>query len=256
MKKSVLAIAAHPDDIEFCMAGTLMRLIDRGWEAHYFNVANGCCGSTTLSRQECANVRLEEAQKAASLLEATFYPPIRNDLEIFYDLGTVQQVAAVLRQATPQIVLTHATVDYMEDHQNTARLAVTAAFSHGMANFETNPEQPIFEHDLAIYHAQPHGNRTPLKKLSTPEIAVDVSDLLDKKKELLACHASQDNWLDASQGMSSYLGSMQKLNAEVGAMSKLYAFAEGWTQHLHLGFAKNADYNPLLEAIPDHATRL
>ena len=42
---TALAIAAHPDDIEFVMAGTLLRLAETGWSIHYFNIANGCCGS-------------------------------------------------------------------------------------------------------------------------------------------------------------------------------------------------------------------
>jgi LmbE family N-acetylglucosaminyl deacetylase len=41
----VLAAAAHPDDIEFMMAGTLLRLKDAGCEIHLWNLANGCCGS-------------------------------------------------------------------------------------------------------------------------------------------------------------------------------------------------------------------
>ncbi|MFM8323699.1 MAG: PIG-L family deacetylase, partial [Pirellulaceae bacterium] len=45
MNRSVLAIAAHPDDIEFVMSGTLMHLVELGWKAHYLNIANGYCGS-------------------------------------------------------------------------------------------------------------------------------------------------------------------------------------------------------------------
>jgi LmbE family N-acetylglucosaminyl deacetylase len=41
----VLAAAAHPDDIEFMMAGTLLRLKDAGCEIHLWNLANGCYGS-------------------------------------------------------------------------------------------------------------------------------------------------------------------------------------------------------------------
>ena len=44
-KPVVLAAVAHPDDIEFTMAGTLLRLRDRGWQIHYMNIANGSCGT-------------------------------------------------------------------------------------------------------------------------------------------------------------------------------------------------------------------
>ncbi|MCA9133836.1 MAG: PIG-L family deacetylase, partial [Planctomycetales bacterium] len=110
---AVLAIAAHPDDIEFVMAGTLLQLAQRGWQVHYFNVANGCCGSKSLGREQCAALRLKEAQQAASLIPATFYPPICDDLDVFYTRQPLAQVSAVVRRAKPQIVLTHAPIDYM-----------------------------------------------------------------------------------------------------------------------------------------------
>ena len=124
MQPSVLAIAAHPDDIEFVMAGTLLRLAQAGWQVHYFNIANGCCGSQQLNREECAAVRLQEAARAAAAIPAEFYPPICNDLEIFYDHATHARVTSIVRRVRPSMILTHALSDYMEDHQNAARLAV------------------------------------------------------------------------------------------------------------------------------------
>lgn len=250
MRKSVLAIAAHPDDIEFVMAGTLLRLVELGWEAHYFNVANGCCGSTKLGRVECAAVRLQEAMLAAGKLPAKFYAPICDDLELFYNRENHQKVAAVVREAKPSIVLTHALSDYMEDHQNAARLAVSGTFVRSMPNFETAPSIPHFEGDVAIYHAQPHGNRDPLGNKVTPRLFVDVTKFAKQKRELLECHASQNAWLDESQGMSSYVATMEKLNSEVGQMSTTgFDLAEGWTPHLHLGFAASGDFDPLSDAL-------
>lgn len=248
MQPSVLAIAAHPDDIEFAMAGTLLRLAKRGWKVHYFNIANGCCGSNQLAREEAAAVRLQEAQQAASLIPASFYPPIRNDMEVFYDQPTHAAVAAVVRQAQPSIILTHALSDYMEDHQNAARLAVGGAFVRGMPNFRCEPETPIYEEEVAVYHAQPHGNRDPLGQLVRPSYYVDVTDCMAQKRQLLAAHASQGSWLDESQKMSSYLQSMEDLNREVGNLSRVYQFAEGWRRHIHLGLSAT-DFDPLAQAL-------
>lgn len=245
---SVLAIAAHPDDIEFVMAGTLMRLASCGWQVHYFNVANGCCGSMDLNREQCAAVRLQEAQAAAALIPATFYPPICDDLDIFYTRETLSQVAAVVRQAKPRIVLTHALVDYMEDHQNAARLAVGGAFTRGMPHYFTNPEVENYAEDVAVYHAQPHGNRTPLGELVVPTHFVNVSDLLERKREMLSAHASQSQWLDDTQRISSYLTAMQDLNREVGRLSGSFDLAEGWRQHIHLGLSRPG-FDPLRDAL-------
>jgi len=60
--------------------------------------------------------------------------------------------------------------------------------------------------------------------------------VIDRKAAMLACHASQKAWLDATQGLDSYLQTMKDLSAEVGQMSGRYAYAEGWRRHLHLGF--------------------
>lgn len=248
---SVLAVAAHPDDIEFVMAGTLLQLAARGWSVHYFNIANGCCGSMTLDRENCAVTRLQEAQRAAALIPAKFYPPICDDLEIFYDRKTLQKVASVVRQAKPKIVLTHALSDYMEDHQNAARLAVSAAFVRGMPNYLSLPELPSCDQDVAVYHAQPHGNRTPMGEVVYPQLCVDVSGLSSRKQELLLAHASQAQWLDDTQGMSSYLSAMLELNREVGRMSGKFELAEGWRRHLHLGLSASEQFDPLYDALSD-----
>lgn len=250
---SVLAIAAHPDDIEFVMAGTLLRLAERGWDLHYFNIANGCYGSMTLPKESCARARLEEARRAAELLGAHFYPPICEDLAIFYTAELLAQVSAVVRMAKPSIVLTHALVDYMEDHQNAARLATTAAFSRAMPNYRSQPDIPTYADDVTVYHAQPHGNCTPMGQPVTPTHYVDVSDLLPRKAQLLLAHASQAEWLDQTQGLNSYVATMEELNRQVGAMSQQYAAAEGWRRHLHLGLCR-PDADPLVAALGSHCT--
>lgn len=244
----VLAIAAHPDDIEFVMAGTLMQLQRRGWQAHYFNIANGCCGSKSLDRTQAAAVRLAEAQQAATLVPAVFHPPVCDDLDIFYERETLAQVAAVVRRAKPSIVLTHSLVDYMEDHQNAARLAVTAAFSRGMPNYLTQPTVEPYDTEIAVYHAQPHGNRTSMGEVVQPTHFVDIGELLERKREMLAAHASQDEWLDATQQISSYLATMEELNRQVGQLSGRFELAEGWRQHLHLGFSSEG-FDPLTQAL-------
>ena len=89
--KTAFAICAHPDDIEFLMSGTMMRLADAGYKLHYMNVANGCCGSTVHSAEETARVRLAESQAAAEFVGAIFHPPLCNDLEIFYQQEILEQ---------------------------------------------------------------------------------------------------------------------------------------------------------------------
>jgi len=245
---TAFAIAAHPDDIEFVMAGTLILLRDAGWQIHYMNVANGCCGSTEWSATHTAEVRAREGLAAADLIRAEFHPSLVNDLEIFYNDETLKRLAAIVREVAPQIILTHAPVDYMEDHINTCRLALSAAFTRGMPNYPTIPPREPITGPVTVYHAQPHGNRDPLGAVIRPAMFVDISSVLEEKTKMLACHKSQKQWLDTSQGMDSYLEAMKSTGREVGSMSGRYEFAEGWRKHLHLGFCEATD-DPLADAL-------
>jgi LmbE family N-acetylglucosaminyl deacetylase len=256
MPKTAIAIAAHPDDIEFFMSGTLMRLKDAGYEIHYMNVADGCCGSMQLSREEIARIRRLEAMDAAASIGAVFHESLVPDAEIFYEKPLLARVASVVRAVSPQIVLTHAPADYMEDHMNTSRLVVTAAFCRAMPNFPVDPPRKPVAGKVTVYHAQPYGNRDPLGELVTPPLFVDVSDLVERKVDMLARHKSQRDWLDESQGLDSYLEKMKQLGAEVAAMSSFdVKYAEGWRKHLHLGFCDPED-DPLFDALGAHMYRV
>lgn len=247
---SVIAIAAHPDDIEFVMAGTMLHLKARGWDLHYMNICDGSKGSTQLDPETCAATRLREAQKAAELLGAQFYEPIGRDMELHYSTELVRHVAAVVRQSKASVVLTHAPVDYMEDHEFACRLAVSAAFAHGMPNFETvPPSEPYFD-PVTIYHAQPHGNRTPMGNRVRPHFWVNTTAVMQQKETALAAHACQQEWLDSSQGMNSYLKTMWDLGADSGTLSGKYPYAEGWRRREHWGFC-DADDDPLRDALHD-----
>lgn len=245
---SALAIAAHPDDIEFVMAGTLLLLRDAGWDIHYMNVSSGDLGSMQMDLDETARVRLVEAQRAAETLGAKWHAPVSNDLQIFYDDRTLRAVAAVVREVAPTVVLTHSPQDYMEDHMNVSRLAVTAAFARGMPNYLTLPDRAPAEGPVTVYHANPHGLRDGLRRRIIPGAFVDTSRVHECKRAALACHASQKEWLDATQGMDSYLVAMDNFSQEVGVLSGGFHHAEGWRRHSHLGFC-SAEADPLSEAL-------
>lgn len=245
---TVLALAAHPDDIEYVMAGTLLRLRECGWEAHYFNLCRGNCGSLEMDATATASARLLEAREAASLLGATFHPPIADDLELVYSVPLLRQVTSVMRAVNPSVVLTHAPVDYMEDHMTASRLAVTAAFSKNIPNFESVPAHCGVPGDVVVYHAMPHGLRGPLRERIEPDVFVDTSAVHERKLAALACHRSQQGWLAASQGMNSYLQAMDDMSREMGRRSGRWQHAEGWRRHLHLGMSGN-DWDPMGEML-------
>lgn len=247
---SALAIFAHPDDIEFVAAGTLLLLKEKGWNIHYMNLTGGDLGSLEHDRDETRRIRIQEGKEAAELLGATFHDPICNDLEIGYELNTIRRIAAVIRKSDPTIILTHALSDYMVDHETTAKLTVSSAFVKGMPNYETDPPLPAVSTNTTLYHAMPHGLQTPMRQKVRAGLYVDTTSVHSTKREALAAHKSQKDFLDATQGMDSYLVTMDELSKGVGNLSGRYEFAEGWRRHLHLGFSSE-EQDPLADALKD-----
>lgn len=246
--KTAIAIGAHPDDIEFYMAGTLLLLKQAGWEIHYFNIANGSCGSQQYNARQARAIRRAEARRAARVLGANWHASLCEDLEIFYELKLLRRVTAVIREVKPNVILTHPPVDYMEDHTNTCRLVVTAAFAHAMPNFRSIPPRPTADYDVTIYHAIPHSLRDPLRQLVVPETFVNTTSVQAIKRAALAEHQSQQAWLVASQGMNSFIAKADEDGRLVGRLSKRFKFAEGWRRHLHYGFSVE-EADPLREAL-------
>jgi LmbE family N-acetylglucosaminyl deacetylase len=247
-ERSAIAIAAHPDDIEFVMGGTLCLLREAGYRTHYLNVATGSCGSLQHGPAALRRIRRGEAQAAAKILGAEFHESGADDLEIVYSIPLLRWLSAVIRKVRPSIVLTHSPLDYMEDHTNTCRLAVSATFTRGIPNFVTRPRVSAWSGEATIYHAMPHGFCDGLRRRIVPGVFVDTTSVHEKKFNALACHQSQHGWLKASQGMNSYLRQMEDMARKLGRMSRRFRVAEGWRRHSHMGFcAEGAD--PLRDAL-------
>ncbi len=247
--RTAMAIAAHPDDIEFMMAGTLLLLKERGWKIHCLVLSNGDCGTPNESRRSIIAKRLKEAKASFDMAGFVFHKPFVGDLEIFYSKKLLARVIAEVRLAKPSMVLTQSLTDYMEDHDATARLAAMAAFCRGMNNIYCTPKRPPFGGDCAVYHALPHGLHDNMRRPVQPELVVNVESVFPLKRAMLDCHASQKLWLDVSQGMDAYLKVQEEMAREVGKMSGKYRLAEGWLRHNHLAFTKDGSADPLAEAL-------
>ena len=255
MSKAAFAIAAHPDDIEFTMAGTLIMLKKAGYEIHYMNIANGSLGSKLHDRATTAKIRRDEAKAAAALIGAVYHESICEDVEIFYTKELYSALVPEVREADPEIILTHIPGDYMEDHVNAARLAVSAAFFRGMPNCAcTRYVEPV-DTEVAIYHAMPHGLLDQLNRPIKPELLVNTQETIDIQKDMLRCHRSQKEWLDVTQGLDVYLKGIDERAASGAAASGgKFTAAEGWIQHNPQGFS-SPGFNPLADALKENCMR-
>jgi LmbE family N-acetylglucosaminyl deacetylase len=94
----------------------------------------------------------------------------------------------------------------------------------------------------------PHGLCDGLRRKVVPGAFVDTATVQERKLAALACHESQHGWLQASQGMNSYLRQMEETARRLGAMSRRFQVAEGWRRHSHMGFGA-PDSDPLRDAL-------
>jgi LmbE family N-acetylglucosaminyl deacetylase len=140
---TVLAVHAHPDDIETLAAGTLALLARRGVTVAIATLTAGECGSVHNNPEETARTRRGEASVAASLIGATYHCLGLPDLGVFNDDDARRAVTELLRQVRPDIVLGAAPADYHPDHEAASVLTRDACFAASVPGYHTGPAAPL-----------------------------------------------------------------------------------------------------------------
>jgi LmbE family N-acetylglucosaminyl deacetylase len=228
----ILALHAHPDDVEFQCAGTLALLKQRGCEIAIATMTPGDCGSAELPPDEIAAVRREEASNAATLLGADYICLEFRDLCIVQDNDGRRRVTEALRRARPDIVLTAPPVDYMSDHEMTSRLVRDAGFNSTVPNYSTHQWDPAppLEKIPHLYFVDPLEGTDPFGGPIVPEFIIDISETFELKMQMLTCHDSQRSWLRRQHGIDEYLHNGERWSAARGAEIGT-AYGEGFTQY-------------------------
>ena len=237
INNTILAIVAHPDDAEILCAGTLALLKDRGWHIELATMTPGDCGTTTRSRSEISTIRKAEATKAAALLEANYTCLECDDVFVLYDRETILKTIALIRKTRPKIVLTMSPSCYMVDHEMTSKLVQTACFSAGIVNITTEQIEPFF-YTPYLYYMDPLEGKDKFGQQIKPGFIIDISSKIQVKEQMLACHASQRDWLRDHHGMDEYIIAMKSFSAIRG--SQIAApYAEGFRQHIGHAFPQD-----------------
>jgi LmbE family N-acetylglucosaminyl deacetylase len=224
-----LAFMAHPDDAEFLCAGTLIRLAAAGWEIHIATCAPGDCGTAVENRWDISSIRTKEAAKAAAVIGGTYHCLDERDGFIVYDKSSLHKTYDLFRRIAPSLVFAHAAKDYMMDHEQASLLARAASFLYAGPNVSTLPvrEGSCIPH---LYYCDPLEAIDPLGRPVEPTTVIDITAQLEKKAEMLSCHASQRQWLLSHHGLDEYLDSMKRHAALRGKQAGVAA-AEAFVQH-------------------------
>jgi N-acetylglucosamine malate deacetylase 1 len=216
--RRILAIHAHPDDVEVLGAGTLALLAGGGNHVTIVTMTAGDCGSVEMDLAETARVRQKEAAAAAAIIGADYHCAGFGDLCVFNDDASRRRTTELIRAAKPDIVITASPADYHPDHEATSMLVRDALFASSVPNYKTGPAAALaaIPH---LYFMDPIEGRDRSGIRITPDFGVDITAQFETKSKMLAAHASQRNWVLKQHGIDDYMLSMKKWSAKRGTCS-------------------------------------
>jgi N-acetylglucosamine malate deacetylase 1 len=222
----ILAIHAHPDDIEILAAGALSHLIDRGHQVTIVTMTPGDCGTKDYPPEEISAIRRGEAAKAAAMIGAEYICAEFRDLAIFNDDPSRRRITELLRETQPDIVMAPSPVDYHCDHEATSLLVRDACFAAPAPNYQSGSAAPLraIPH---LYFMDPDEGRDRDGNIVKPHFVVDVTKHIERKTQMLACHESQRKWLQQHHNMDNYLETMHAWSHDRGQLAG-FEYGEGF----------------------------
>lgn len=190
---NILAIGAHPDDIEILCGGTLALYAEQGHSIFMAVATDGSVGTPDLTKAEIAEIRKQEQEKAAALLGATLIWMGFEDEWLFNDRTTRTFFLDAIRQADPDIMFVHSPNDYIADHRIASQIAVDCRIPASVRLVETT--LPACRRIPQVFFMD-----TVAGIDFTPEHYVDITKVLPRKVSMLACHQSQEVWMREAYG--------------------------------------------------------
>lgn len=190
----ILAVGAHPDDVEIHCGGTLALYAKMGHKIMICHVTNGDKGHIHIPPNELSEKRKEEARKAASYIDAEIFSLDLPDGDVFYDRETRIVVINMLRQANADIILTHWSENYHPDHFATSLLVCNSTYISTLPHYKTDYEHCI-KHPRVYYMDVEHD------LLNESAEYVNITSVMETKRRMLLSHDSQISWLKEHDGV-------------------------------------------------------
>lgn len=217
----ILAIHAHPDDVEILAGGTMVLLASPEHEITIATLTPGDCGSTEHRPEEIAAIRRREARASAALIGASYLCAEFRDMAVFNDDASRRRVTELLRRVQPELVLTASPTDYMADHEAASALVRDCCFVAPVPNYVTgaqNPAPPLaaIPH---LYFMDPVAGADRDGAVVAPDFVIDVETVFPRKQRMLAQHRSQREWLARHHGVDDYLLQMERWTRLRGALA-------------------------------------
>lgn len=230
MKLDLLAIGAHPDDIEISCCGTLLHHIALGHKVGILDLTQGELGT-----RGNAELRLQEAAQASKLLGAA----VRGNLKLpdgffEYNQANLLAIIEIVRLFRPRLVLANSVSDRHPDHGRAAKLAADACYYAGLPKIETHWDgspQAAWR-PQAVYHYIQDQNLVP-------DFVVDISPYMERKLQIIQTYASQfynpnSNEPDTPISGKDFLEFIRAKNRSYGRAAG-FEYAEGFTANRSIG---------------------
>ncbi|WKS95081.1 bacillithiol biosynthesis deacetylase BshB1 [Riemerella columbina] len=231
-KVDILAIGAHPDDVELGCGGTLAKLIAEGKSVAVVDLTEGELGT-----RGTRETRAEEAQNASKILGITHRENLKMKDGFLTNSEEYQmRIVTMIRKYQPTLVLANAIDDRHPDHAKAAKLVSDACFLSGLVKIKTEAEDGSSQQAWRPKHLFHYIQWKSIE----PDFVVDISEFMDKKIE--ACLAYKTQFYDPKSkepvtpiATKNFLESLTYRAQDLGRLSGV-AYAEGFTTEKLIAF--------------------
>jgi LmbE family N-acetylglucosaminyl deacetylase len=183
---NILAIGAHPDDIEILCAGTLALYAQAKHNVTIAVFTDGSMGDVHIPPAKLAKIRHKEQQAAADIIGARLLWPAITDEHVFPNEAQRRVMIDLLREADPDVIFTHSPSDYHPDHRYLAQLVFDSHFQKGLPHIPNQSQPACRFGETQVYYMDNIGGIGFL-----PTEYVDITPVMETKLRMLRCHKSQ-----------------------------------------------------------------
>ena len=220
---NILCVVAHPDDTEILCAGTLIRYAKKGHQVTIAVFTDGSMGDAVVAPAELKKIREAETCAAAAVIGAKVIWGGVMDEHVFPDREQRLIMIDILREADPDVIFTHSPNDYHPDHRYVGQLVFDAYFQKGLPHIPGQALPACRFGQSQVYFMDNLGGIGFL-----PTEYVDITEVFEIKKEMLACHKSQFKAMQ--QLANTNLFDMIEVQARFRGLAAGCRYAEGFTR--------------------------
>jgi LmbE family N-acetylglucosaminyl deacetylase len=182
----IIMIGAHPDDCDGDGGGTAILLASMGHKVKFVAVTNGDAGHQSMGGGALAKRRMAEAKHAGKLFGVEYDVLDNHDGELIPSLDVRLQIIRKIREWNADVVIAPRPNDYHPDHRYTGVLVQDAAYMVTVPNVAPDVA-PLTRNPVFLYFEDRFLRPNPFR----PDVAVDISSVIDKKVDALSAHESQ-----------------------------------------------------------------